>query len=326
MAFQYAHHRPLTPMTPVHSPHPSGGSSIRTRTPGQLSLHEYRKMQVTPSPPAIPGQKTVKKKRGLSSLSHTESLPARSPTANFFSSFQSLTTPPETPSLEPPLGFTSNVSPVGVQTRSRAADASTYPEFAHLLSLGSELQHSPPYSPSLPSLSSASRPFFQSTSPYQPPTPNYYTDIPASKLQPSLKHPPLGSQRSLQRPWSHSGQQDCRYVDLHIEARPRSEGVRRVDSKQAITSDDNHEQYKLRRPTRVDSIQDRRIARPPFAGVLAQDQLLDSGSYRRSRTSQDSFSKRLAAAAQAADDTQKHASHPIETTIQPPEAVTTREM
>lgn len=37
-------YRPLTPITPTHSPHASIASS-RSRTPGQLSLHEYRKQQ-----------------------------------------------------------------------------------------------------------------------------------------------------------------------------------------------------------------------------------------------------------------------------------------
>ena len=199
MAYQYAHHRPMTPITPIHSPHPSGGSSIRAKTPGQLSLHEYRKMQVTPSPPAIPGQKTVKKKRGLSSLGRSVGTPAMSPESDFFASFQSLTTPPETPSVGLPMDFTSNVLPVDATKGSRVVHASvdsTYPEFVHLLGVGS--QNSPPYSPPTPLLSS-------------------------SASRHSVLQRFVGAPRNLSRPWTDYWSKDQRYV-LHSEvARPKSE-------------------------------------------------------------------------------------------------------
>lgn len=108
MALQYAHHRPLTPITPVHSPHPSNGSSIRTRTPGQLSLHEYRKQQVTPSPPAIEGQRALKKKRAASSLNRSERISAESASPELYQSFHALSTPPLTPSLAAPANFTTH--------------------------------------------------------------------------------------------------------------------------------------------------------------------------------------------------------------------------
>jgi hypothetical protein len=296
MAFQYAHHRPLTPITPVHSPHPSAGSSVRARTPGQLSLHEYRKMQVTPSPPAIPGQKTVRKKRGMSSLSRTERLPANSPNANFFSSFASLTTPPETPSLAPPMGFTS-VSPIDMPTMSHAHQApeaaTTYPEFTHLLSFGAELQHSPPYSPPLPSLSSASRPLL-STSPYQPATPNSIAGW-ASPPSRSLKHPLLGSQRSLRRPWSQTAGQEHRYVDVQSDTHPRSTGIERLDSSQTATpAIQRRSQDHLRRPQKFESTQYSTLLGSPFPGALLQDPLLDTGQHRRPRTSQDVSSEQIA--------------------------------
>lgn len=211
MAYQYGQPWPMTPITPIHSPHPSGGSSIRTRTPGQLSLHEYRKMQVTPSPPAVAGQKTVKKKRGLSSLGCNEGTPARSQNVNSFSSFQSLTTPPETPSLGRWMDFTPDVLPVDATRPSHVVHASvdtTYPEFEHLLRPGSEfLQHSPPYSPPAPSLSTHKT---------------------------VLRHF-VGTQDKLSRPWTQYWQQDHRYVEsrkLQSEIpRPRSEqAARRVDS------------------------------------------------------------------------------------------------
>lgn len=230
----------MTPITPIHSPHPSAGSSIRARTPGQLSLHEYRKMQVTPSPPAIPGQKTVKKKRGLSSLSRSENLPAGTPSENFYSSFQSMTTPPETPSLSPPVGFTSNMLPVDRTTVSRVAPAPaepTYPEFEHLLASGSEFAHSPPYSPPVPALSSASRQP-QSTSPFQPPTPRYSVD-PKVSPQSSKTHPLLSGEHVVRsRPWTQHVDQDRRYVDqLSTIARPWSaQQVKYVDASEGATS------------------------------------------------------------------------------------------
>ena len=191
----------MTPITPIHSPHPSGGSSIRARTPGQLSLHEYRKMQVTPSPLAIPGQKTVKKKRGLSSLSRNAGTPTVSCNENFFSSFQSLTTPPETPSLGLPLDFTSDVLHVDGTNGAHVAHASvdsSYPEFAHLLSPGSEI--SPPNSPPNPFL------------PY------------STSRNSVLERLIGGEKRSLSRPWTQAWGQGQRYVSLHSEnTRPKSE-------------------------------------------------------------------------------------------------------
>jgi hypothetical protein len=63
-------YRPLTPITPSHTP--SGSvASTRSRTPGQLSLHEYRKQQrqeIEPIPDAVPGKKTVKRKAPILSF------------------------------------------------------------------------------------------------------------------------------------------------------------------------------------------------------------------------------------------------------------------
>lgn len=129
MAFQYAHHRPLTPITPVHSPHPSNASSIRTRTPGQLSLHEYRKQQVTPSPPALQGQRSVKKKRAASSLNRSERTPAESASPVLYPSFHTLSTPPLTPSLVAPANFSLHqLQPNASATRY----SPVIPEFSHL--------------------------------------------------------------------------------------------------------------------------------------------------------------------------------------------------
>jgi hypothetical protein len=129
MAFQYAHHRPLTPITPVHSPHPSNASSIRTRTPGQLSLHEYRKQQVTPSPPALQGQRSVKKKRAASSLNRSERTPAESASPVLYPSFHTLSTPPLTPSLVAPANFNLH-RPLPNASATRYGPV--IPEFSHL--------------------------------------------------------------------------------------------------------------------------------------------------------------------------------------------------
>ncbi|KIW02210.1 uncharacterized protein PV09_06366 [Verruconis gallopava] len=253
MAFQYAHHRPLTPITPVHSPHPSAGSSVRARTPGQLSLHEYRKMQVTPSPPAVPGQKTVKKKRGMSSLNRPEGSHAQTPKSDFFSSFPSMTTPPETPSLDPPLPFTSNVLPADATPVSRvehSSAATRYPEFAHLLSLGSEIQHSPPKSKTLLSLHST-LPSLQSSSSYKAPAPKQPSVLglsPPSSSSSPLRHPLLESQLSLRRPWSSTEGQDLRYVSSdtdsqapsRIRQQSRFDGSSRAESADIIRSLGRH--------------------------------------------------------------------------------------
>jgi hypothetical protein len=137
MAFQYAHHRPLTPITPVHSPHPSNGSSIRTRTPGQLSLHDYRKQQVTPSPPAVEGQKLVKKKRAASGLNRSERTPAESTSPERYSSFHTLSTPPLTPSLLAPMDLTLHSLPNASATRRDPV----IPEFSHLSFTQTTRQH-----------------------------------------------------------------------------------------------------------------------------------------------------------------------------------------
>jgi hypothetical protein len=142
MAFQYSHHRPLTPITPVHSPHPSFGS-IRTRTPGQLSLHDYRKQQVTPSPPAIRGQKTVKRKLAASSLKNLERIPPDSPNAPLLAPDYFESTPPLTPSLEnSPPDFQLSLPQV-FQT---GTFSHFFPELEYLAS--TDLDLSPPHSPS----------------------------------------------------------------------------------------------------------------------------------------------------------------------------------
>ena len=64
-------YRPLPSTPPTHSPHGSVASS-RSRTPGQLSLHDYRKRQASPAPagvePAGGSKRTVKRKGGLPSF------------------------------------------------------------------------------------------------------------------------------------------------------------------------------------------------------------------------------------------------------------------
>jgi hypothetical protein len=146
MAFSYAHRRPLTPITPVHSPHPSGGS-VRSRTPGQLSLHDYRKEQVTPSPPAVRGQKTVKRKTAASSLKNVQLFTAENTNAWHASTYTvapSTTTPPYTPSLDPPTPYQLQSSPPG---SFHFDDFTFLPEGDHRAS--SEISLSPPQSPSL---------------------------------------------------------------------------------------------------------------------------------------------------------------------------------
>ena len=120
MAFHSAAYRPLTPITPLHSPHPST-SSVRSRTPGQLSLHEYRKHQATPSPPAIAGQRTIRKKCAVSSLKRVETSQQRAPLQ-----FSSPSPPPSPPpaladDFARSLNFSSSYRPI-------------YPEFQHLSS------------------------------------------------------------------------------------------------------------------------------------------------------------------------------------------------
>lgn len=139
MSFPYAPHRPLTPITPAHSPHPSAGS-IRSRTPGQLSLHDYRKQQVTPSPPAVYGQKKVKRKSAASSLKNYERISAESPSTVLLPPHHFTSTPPLTPSLDPP-------TPLHFQTSHPAKVGSSftfYPELAHLST--STVDLSPPES------------------------------------------------------------------------------------------------------------------------------------------------------------------------------------
>jgi hypothetical protein len=161
MSFPHVHHRPLTPITPAHSPHPSA-SSIRSRTPGQLSLHDYRRQQVTPSPSAIPGQKSIKRKSAASSLRNCERIPPELPNPELISSHPFTSTLPLTPLLNPPTRR--HLPP----THSRYASLATPPELAHLNSSDSDF--SPPNSPPLdrttpsdPLLPAAD--FFPATSP-----------------------------------------------------------------------------------------------------------------------------------------------------------------
>ncbi|KAF2435357.1 hypothetical protein EJ08DRAFT_334860 [Tothia fuscella] len=143
MTFQFAHHRPLTPITPVHSPQPSVGS-IRSRTPGQLSLHDYRKQQVTPSPPAVPGQRTVKRRFAASSLNKIERIPPDSPNAPLLPPHQYGSTPPLTPSLGPPTPTQLEFSP-SKSLLSEDSFPDYLPDLAHLGS--SDFNLSPPQSP-----------------------------------------------------------------------------------------------------------------------------------------------------------------------------------
>ncbi|KAF2839365.1 hypothetical protein M501DRAFT_787304 [Patellaria atrata CBS 101060] len=79
MTYEYPYQRVAQPITPVHSPHASLSSTAsRTRTPiHNLTLHEYRKQQATPSPPAISvkGLKRVKRKAAATSLNSIERVP-----------------------------------------------------------------------------------------------------------------------------------------------------------------------------------------------------------------------------------------------------------
>ncbi|KAF2666781.1 hypothetical protein BT63DRAFT_318452 [Microthyrium microscopicum] len=60
-------YQPLSPSTPVHTPQGSLGS-IRSRTPGQLSLHEYRRQLSTASPQSDAGPRKIKRKVAVLSL------------------------------------------------------------------------------------------------------------------------------------------------------------------------------------------------------------------------------------------------------------------
>jgi hypothetical protein len=73
-------YRPLTPATPAHTPHGSVGS-IRSRTPGQLSLHEYRRQQSSASPLAEEGNKRLRKKVSVLNLHNgIQGIPTAPPT------------------------------------------------------------------------------------------------------------------------------------------------------------------------------------------------------------------------------------------------------
>jgi hypothetical protein len=162
MSFPHGYHRPLTPITPVHSPHPSA-SSIRSRTPGQLSLHEYRRQQVTPSPSAVPGQRSIKRKSAASSLRNYERIPLNPPIPELMSSHPFTSTPPLTPSLNAPTNLHLPL------THSRYASLATPPELAHSNSSDSDFSppNSPPpnnITPSDPLLPAAD--FFPSTTPH----------------------------------------------------------------------------------------------------------------------------------------------------------------
>src|SRR6266516_8008828 len=61
-----SHNRP--PQTPPSRP-PSSESARLRILGGQLTLHEYRKQQLTPSPPAVKGTKTLKRKTAVVNLS-----------------------------------------------------------------------------------------------------------------------------------------------------------------------------------------------------------------------------------------------------------------
>jgi hypothetical protein len=184
MAYQYGHHRPLTPITPVHSPHPSFGS-IRTRTPGQLSLHDYRKQQDTPSPPAVRGQKTVKRKVAASSLKNIEGIAPDSPNAPLLPPSRFESTPPLTPSVgSSPPHFQTSLPP-SFQT---GTFTQFFPELAYLAS--TDLDVSPPQSPS----------FFQ-----PPPSESFLPDLLPSPTTSQLQHTSssFASKRPLYSPQAH---------------------------------------------------------------------------------------------------------------------------
>jgi hypothetical protein len=130
MAFHSVAYRPLTPITPAHSPHPSTGSA-RSRTPGQLSLHDYRKLQATPSPPAIAGQRTIRKKVAVPSLRRIERVEQQTPLRLGSPS------PPPSPYHHLANGYAEPLAFTTPQTAS-------YPEFAHLSAQAA------PVAPSLP--------------------------------------------------------------------------------------------------------------------------------------------------------------------------------
>jgi hypothetical protein len=64
--------------TPIHSPHHSVNSSVSSRTPlHALSLHEYHKLQNTPtSQSATPPGKTLRRKAAASALNELERVPS----------------------------------------------------------------------------------------------------------------------------------------------------------------------------------------------------------------------------------------------------------
>lgn len=76
LAQKYGH--AFDPATPVHSPHHSVNSSTSSRTPlHTLSLHEYRKLQNTPtSQSATPPGKTLRRKAAASALNGLERAPS----------------------------------------------------------------------------------------------------------------------------------------------------------------------------------------------------------------------------------------------------------
>src|SRR5579871_4923506 len=119
MAYHYSTYRPLTPITPIHTPHASSGS-VRVRTPGQLSLHEYRKQQATPSPPAVSGQKKVKRKTGVSLLKQNGN--------------RSNTAPPSLVRLSSPSPPDSPVEVIPARSASPPIQTTLFPEFIHLIS------------------------------------------------------------------------------------------------------------------------------------------------------------------------------------------------
>lgn len=94
-----------------------------------MSLHEYRKQQVTPSPPALQGQRSVKKKRATSSLNRSERIPAELESPELYQTFHTLSTPPLTPSLVAPDNFTSHHLLPNV---SATRYGPVIPEFSHL--------------------------------------------------------------------------------------------------------------------------------------------------------------------------------------------------
>ncbi|KAF2458200.1 hypothetical protein BDY21DRAFT_371081 [Lineolata rhizophorae] len=81
MSTPRSHHRVQTPVTPLHSAQ-SSLSSTPSRHPGQsLTLHDYHKLQWTPSPPPLPGGRTVKRRPKTPDLHAVERVPSVSSTA-----------------------------------------------------------------------------------------------------------------------------------------------------------------------------------------------------------------------------------------------------